>query len=210
MLRQLGLSRADAAKMLQVSERTLHNWLSGQHAVPYAAYKLVRVLRFQDIPFKSWEGWHFSQGTLWSPEGHGFSGKDGSWWSLLVRQARMFTKLYRERQELLQQLEVFKLTQTAQVVHDGLVDLGMDGGLPVTQARRIEGARSAPPAPGFLSEVPVTLHSSLTDETPLRLTEVDVTPQSSPVDRTAMGPDCPASARFVRSRLGRFLPEGGL
>lgn len=94
MLRQLGLSRVAAAQMLQVSDRTLYNWLSGHHAVPYAAYKLVRVLCFQEIPFKGWEGWHFSVGTLWSPEGHGFSGKDGSWWGLLIRQARMFSKLY--------------------------------------------------------------------------------------------------------------------
>ena len=72
MCRQLGYTRAAAAKALQVSERTLHNWVSGKTAVPYAAYKLLRVLCFHEIPFKTWQGWHFTGGKLWSPEGHGF------------------------------------------------------------------------------------------------------------------------------------------
>lgn len=215
MLRQLGLSRLDAAKMLQVSERTLHNWLAGTHQVPYAAYKLIRVLRLQDIPFQGWQGWHFSQGVLWSPEGHGFNGKDGSWWGLLVRQARMFTKLYQERQELLQQLGEARLTQTVQIVRDGLVDLGMDGQLPSIEGRP-EGARSASRSAPKLVEVPVTLQPSLTGETPTIRAGVLVTRQPGPVGRTfepdfppSETPDCPAAARFARSRLGRFLPEGG-
>lgn len=99
MCRQLGYTRVAAAKALQVSERTLHNWVSGTTAVPYAAYKLLRVLCFHEIPFQSWHGWHFAGGKLWSPEGHGFTGHDGSWWSLLVRQARSSGVLFEQQRE---------------------------------------------------------------------------------------------------------------
>lgn len=43
LLAELGLSHPDAAKILHVSLRTLHNWMSGRHEVPYAAYKLLRL-----------------------------------------------------------------------------------------------------------------------------------------------------------------------
>ena len=43
LLADLGLKHPDAAQMLHVSLRTLHNWLSGRHEVPYAAYQLLRL-----------------------------------------------------------------------------------------------------------------------------------------------------------------------
>lgn len=88
------------ANYLQVSERTLHNWESGRHVIPFAVYKLLRLLSGMDLPGPSWEGWHFSGGKLYTPEGHSFTGKDGSWWSLLVRRAAMFDKLSAENVEL--------------------------------------------------------------------------------------------------------------
>ena len=109
MCRQLGYTRVSAAKTLHVSERTLHNWVSGKTAVPYAAYKLLRVLCFHEIPFKSWHGWHFAGGKLWSPEGHGFTGLDGSWWSLLVRQARSSGVLFDQQREARSTIERLRL-----------------------------------------------------------------------------------------------------
>lgn len=109
MCRQLGYTRRQAAKTLQVSERTLHNWVSGTTAVPYAAYKLLRVLCFHEIPFKGWHGWHFSGGKLWSPEGHGFTGLDSSWWSLLVRQARSSGVLFEQQREFRATIERLRL-----------------------------------------------------------------------------------------------------
>nr|WP_315232963.1 VC1465 family Xer recombination activation factor [uncultured Albidiferax sp.] len=94
------MQRADVAKYLQVSERTFHNWESGRHVIPFAVYKLLRLLNHMELPGPSWDGWSFHSGKLWSPEGHGFNGKDSSWWSLLVRRAAMFGPLYAENVQL--------------------------------------------------------------------------------------------------------------
>lgn len=45
-----GLSVAIAAKVLHVTERTIHNWESGAARMPYAAYKLLRLLRGGELP----------------------------------------------------------------------------------------------------------------------------------------------------------------
>ena len=87
MYRNLGLSRADCAKFLHVTERTLHNWESGRHDIPFAAYKLLRFISGHELPGASWAGWSISGGKLWTPEGYGLDLKDAAWWSLLVRRA---------------------------------------------------------------------------------------------------------------------------
>lgn len=56
-------------------------------------------MRLFELPCKGWEGWHMHSGKLWTPEGHGFTPDCQSWWSLLVRQARMYREVSgRERQ----------------------------------------------------------------------------------------------------------------
>ena len=100
MLSDLGLKPTHAAKLLHVSLRTIHNWTSGKHQIPVIAYKTLRMMRYMELPGKSWEGWHFSRGILVTPEGHQITGKDGSWWSLLVRRAAMFDQTARENQRL--------------------------------------------------------------------------------------------------------------
>jgi hypothetical protein len=94
MYRDLGLNRAGVAQLLRVSERTIHNWETGHHQVPYSAYKLVRLMTYQEFPDPAWAGWHLTAGVLYSPEGHGFKPKDSNWWSLLCRKAAMFNELY--------------------------------------------------------------------------------------------------------------------
>lgn len=100
MYRNLGLSRLDAAQLLHVSERTLHNWESGHHEIPYSAYKLMRLLNHQELPGEAWAGWHITAGVLWSPEGHGFKPLDSSWWGLLCRRAALFHSLYQDNVQL--------------------------------------------------------------------------------------------------------------
>lgn len=96
MYRNLGLSRLEAAQLLHVTERTLHNWDSGHHEIPYSAYRLLRLLTRQELPGKAWAGWHITVGVLWSPEGHGFKPEDSSWWSMLCRRSAQFHSLYAE------------------------------------------------------------------------------------------------------------------
>src|SRR5665647_3199694 len=64
MYRNLGLSQPDVAKLLHVSGRTLHNWETGHHEIPYSAYKLLRLLTYQELPGKAWAGWHMHSGKL--------------------------------------------------------------------------------------------------------------------------------------------------
>jgi hypothetical protein len=99
LLADTGLSIEAAAKMLHVTPRTIRYWVSGKVLVPYAAYKLVRVMRLFELPCVGWDGWHMHSGKLWSPEGHGFSAHDSNWWGLLVRRSEMFGSLVeRDRQ----------------------------------------------------------------------------------------------------------------
>ncbi|WP_440112175.1 VC1465 family Xer recombination activation factor [Acidovorax sp. BL-A-41-H1] len=94
MYRNLGWDQAACAKNLHITRRTLHNWESGRHDIPYTAYRLLRLLNRMELPGESWSGWCFHGGVLYSPEGRGFVGTDGSWWSLLVRRAAMFDHLF--------------------------------------------------------------------------------------------------------------------
>lgn len=98
MYRNLGWDQATCAKNLHISLRTLHNWESGKHDIPYTAYKLLRLLNRMELPGDSWTDWCFVGGVLYSPEGRPFVGTDGSWWSLLVRRAAMFDQLYQMTQ----------------------------------------------------------------------------------------------------------------
>ncbi|GKS87687.1 hypothetical protein AVMA1855_26065 [Acidovorax sp. SUPP1855] len=97
MYRNLGLDLPGCAQLLHVTERTLHNWQSGKHDIPFAAYKLLRLLNRMELPGESWAGWCFHGGKLWTPEGRSFVGADGSWWSLLVRRAAMFDRVHSAR-----------------------------------------------------------------------------------------------------------------
>ncbi len=94
LLAELGLSNPEAAKTLRVSLRTLQNWLSGRHEVPYAAYKLLRLIRHLELPGEAWRGWSFARGVLITPEGRTISPNEGSWWSMLVRRSSAFQAMY--------------------------------------------------------------------------------------------------------------------
>ncbi|GKS91582.1 hypothetical protein [Acidovorax sp. SUPP2539] len=66
MYRNLGLDLPGCAQLLHVTERTLHNWQSGKHDIPFAAYKLLRLLNRMELPGESWAGWCFHGGKLWN------------------------------------------------------------------------------------------------------------------------------------------------
>ena len=165
MYRNLGLDLPGCAQLLHVTERTLHNWQSGKHDIPFAAYKLRRLLNRMDLPGESWAGWRFYGGKLWTPEGRSFVGTDGSWWSLLVRQAAMFGEMYRKLQ-------------------------AAEGARRGPACGEVLGAFSGLSTPATVrTEVPVTLQSSLTGETTPETRDVPVTRPFS----TAGGTNRPAN-----------------
>jgi hypothetical protein len=51
-----GLKVPEIAQALHVTERTVYARISGQTAVPYSAYKLLRVMRWFELPGRGWEG----------------------------------------------------------------------------------------------------------------------------------------------------------
>ncbi|MEL4178354.1 VC1465 family Xer recombination activation factor [Roseateles sp. PN1] len=104
LYRYLGYTRAQVATFLHVSERSVFRWEAGTSPIPFAVLKLLRLLAHQELPGASWAGWCFNRGTLWSPEGRGFAGKDFSWLSMLARRASAFGKLYKENIDLRAQL----------------------------------------------------------------------------------------------------------
>lgn len=83
----------------------MRNWFSGKTAVPYAAQRLIRILALYELPGDAWAGWLMHSGKLWTPEGHPITPADGGWWSLLVRQARMFRAQHGETVQLRKQLQ---------------------------------------------------------------------------------------------------------
>jgi len=84
------LSKKEAAQMMFVTYRTWHNWESGRIQVPYAAYKLLRILTGYELPGEAWRGWRLSGNTLWSPEGKKFMAADLSYLSLTFAIARQW------------------------------------------------------------------------------------------------------------------------
>jgi DNA-binding transcriptional regulator YiaG len=84
------LTIPSAAKLLRVTERTVQNWESGKVRIPYAAFKLMRILRGYELPDPAWRGFRVVGATLWTPEGHAFRPDHMTWWSLTCRMADEF------------------------------------------------------------------------------------------------------------------------
>ena len=62
--------------------RTVRTWEAGTSRVPYAAYKLLRVMRGGKLLGTDWRGFHVWRDTLVTPEGHKFRASELAWWSL--------------------------------------------------------------------------------------------------------------------------------
>ena len=157
MYRSLDLDLAGCAKLLHVTERTLHNWESGKHDIPYATYRLLRLLNRMELPGDTWSGWCFHGGKLWSPEGRSFVGTDGSWWSLLVRRAACFDAMFQRTGQLekaLVDLEVNRRTIAANAALEGPDAARTAGGVPVGEVPAGSEVSSHPALAGGRREAP--------------------------------------------------------
>lgn len=92
-----GMGVPACADLLRVSERSIRGWESGSTRIPYAAFKLLRLLRGGKVLGPDWKGFHVWRGVLCTPEGHRFEPSDLVWQSLLVQQARAFREMARGR-----------------------------------------------------------------------------------------------------------------
>lgn len=88
------------ADLLRVSVRTVQNWETGKARIPYAAFKLMRVLRGGKLLGPEWHGFIVRQDKLITPEGHSVEASDLGWWTLLVRRAREFGNARRQLREV--------------------------------------------------------------------------------------------------------------
>lgn len=98
---RLRLSHVSCAKLLGVSVRTVQNWEAARARLPYAAYKLLRLLASgKHLDSAHWDGFYVQGDALVTPEGHRFQAGDLAWWSLAIRQAEAFRVLSRKQREM--------------------------------------------------------------------------------------------------------------
>ncbi|WP_162299559.1 VC1465 family Xer recombination activation factor [Pseudomethylobacillus aquaticus] len=83
-----GLTQTEAACLLHVTERTVRLWEQGRHPVPYAAFKLLRILTGYALPGDAWAGWQLHGEHLTSPGGRTFTAKELGWMWLTFAMAR--------------------------------------------------------------------------------------------------------------------------
>lgn len=95
--RTAGLTQAEAARFLGVTERTIRNWEKGGTRIPYPAFRLIRMRAGGIVHALGWDGWRFGRdGALFSPEGHAFQPWELSQLRLVFRMAEHFRKLAAE------------------------------------------------------------------------------------------------------------------
>lgn len=91
------LSVEACANLLRVSARTVRNWEAGTARIPFASYKLLRLLRGGKVLGPEWREFYIRRDALVTPEGHEFRAGDLAWWSLTVRMAHEFRAIMQER-----------------------------------------------------------------------------------------------------------------
>ena len=104
-----GLTVEAAAERLDVTTQTLRNWEHGRTAIPYAPFKVMRLLGGFLLAGEAWEGWIFWKGKLFSPEGRSFEPHELRYISNYFTTARLFLK----QRDTLQQQTVTQAKVTA-------------------------------------------------------------------------------------------------
>ncbi len=100
------LSVEDAAKLLQVTSRTIAHWESGVTRIPYSAFKLLRILASGELLPIAWKGWVIKGDTLWSPINRPFRQHELTYISNYFTMARYWQADYERRNTLKQAAKV--------------------------------------------------------------------------------------------------------
>jgi transcriptional regulator with XRE-family HTH domain len=80
------------ADMLDIDVRTVRNWENGQSAIPYSAFRLIRMAAGYSLLGEKWEGWGFYDGKLFSPAGRSFAPHELAYVANYISMARLFIK----------------------------------------------------------------------------------------------------------------------
>jgi DNA-binding transcriptional regulator YiaG len=207
----MGWSIADAAKYFQVTERTWHNWESGAHRIPFAVYKLCRVLARLELPGDAWAGWSFQGATLVTPEGRHIEPRDSSWWSLMVRNAQSFSAAYKEAARL--RLLLADLNAASETDRDSREAAAVAGtlaaGLVPSKTKRKTNNSSRHQNDIIIESWP-TLYDYQTPLTPLHAPKPTTSESAlTPSFVSPWMPICGVRLTYQRPKLGPHLPQPG-
>lgn len=95
--RQAGLTRREAAAVLDVTGRTVQNWETGGARIPWLAYRMLRILQGYALPGSDWEGWTVHGDTLTAPNGRHFSSGELQHLEQVFAMSRLWQKIYAEK-----------------------------------------------------------------------------------------------------------------
>ncbi len=216
---KLGWSIEAAGKYFQVTDRTWHNWENGLHRIPFAVYKLARVLARLELPGEAWAGWRLEGSALITPEGRQIRPQDGTWWSLLVRRAAGFDAAYNEAATLRKLLIQVKgtVSDTASASGEAAALPGPDAvGLVPYKTNRDSTSRQSSQNDVIMQSWPI-LYDSLTPLTPLHAPRPTISASAStPCFALPWTPTCEVrepllrpdqnQARRLKSHLKQLLP----
>ena len=91
------MSREACAAALGVEARTVRNWEAGKTRIPYAAFKLLRLLTGGELPGAAWAGFFVHGDVLYSPERKAFTAGELAYLSNVFAMARFWLKDYQAR-----------------------------------------------------------------------------------------------------------------
>lgn len=89
-----GLTRREAAAVLDVTGRTVQNWETGGARIPWLAFRMLRILQGYALPGSAWEGWTVSGDTLHAPNGRHFTAGELLHLEQVFSMARLWQKIY--------------------------------------------------------------------------------------------------------------------
>ncbi|MDP1766435.1 MAG: VC1465 family Xer recombination activation factor [Methylotenera sp.] len=113
------LSVEDAAKLLQVTSRTIAHWECGATRIPYSAFKLLRCLANGALLPSAWKGWVIKGDTLWSPVGRPFRQHELTYISHYFTMARYWQADYERRNTKRQAAQVIDFKPPLRLVLGG-------------------------------------------------------------------------------------------
>lgn len=117
--RTAGLSQKQVADLMHVHHRTVINWETSKTAIPYSAFKLLRIMGNHELPGKEWEGWTLRGGALFNPSGRKYLPHELLYIRNMLQMARIWIAERQKNRELIKQRAPIK-RQHLQLIQGGL------------------------------------------------------------------------------------------